>query len=311
MAAVKARDAHELAVSLGDPGAILDATWAQALAAHAKGELPVRLREYLRQSQNLPELATRLFDGQLCVTERMLYGGLPNDEIIAFADGLAVEAQRIGAARGHAFAVTLRGEAEILAGDLDAAECDFAEGAKLHGRIGAVAGEALSLLGRAQVAIRRARPAHAMPNLTDALLMARESEVGHHTLDRIYGAMVEAATETGRGIDVVCEAESAIQGPAETCPTCRIAFIVPATIAAARGGDLERARRYAQDCERALEIVALPPAWSAAVEEARGWLEHANGHPDEAQQHFRTAADGFRAWGQPLDARRCAALTRA
>jgi DNA-binding SARP family transcriptional activator/tetratricopeptide (TPR) repeat protein len=307
-AAAKAREAHELAVQLGDPGAILDATWARALAAHAKGELPARLREYLHATHELPELAARVFDGQLCVTERMLYGGLPNDEIIAFADGLAAEARRIGAARGNAFAVTLRGEAEILAGRLDEADRDFAEGARLHGRIGAVAGEALSLLGRAQVAIRRGRPEHARPLLADALLMARESEVGHHTLDRIYGAMVEAATDGGDGMEIVREAESAIQGPAETCPTCRIAFIVPATVAAARAADLERAQRYARDCERALEVIALPPAWHAAVDEAQGWLARADGRPADARQRFRRAAEGFRAWGQPLDAGRCAEL---
>jgi DNA-binding SARP family transcriptional activator/tetratricopeptide (TPR) repeat protein len=307
-AATKAEEAHRLAVELGDPGAILDATWAQALAAHAKGELPARLREYLRATQDLPELATRVFDGQLCVTERMLYGGLPNDEIIAFADGLAAEAQRIGAARGHAFALTLRGEAAFLAGRVDEADRDFAEGARLHGRIGAVAGEALSLLGRAQVAIYRGRPEHARPFLTDALLMARESEVGHHTLDRIYGAMIEGAGNAAAGVRLVREAETAIQGPAETCPTCRIAFIVPATIAAARGGDLARAHRYAQDCDKALEIVALPPAWHAAVEEARGWVTHADGRPADARGHFLTAAEGFRTWGQPLDAQRCAAL---
>jgi hypothetical protein len=123
--------------------------------------------------------------------------------------------------------------------------------------------------------------------------------------------MVEAAPTPGRGVDVVCEAESAIQGPAETCPTCRIAFIVPATIAAARSGDLERARRYAHDCERALEIVALPPAWHAAVEEARGWLDRVDGRPSDARRRFRGAADGFHTWGQPLDARRCAELARA
>jgi hypothetical protein len=305
-AEAKAQEAHELAVELGEPGAILDATWAHALAAHAKGELPARLREYLHATHDLPELATRVFDGQLCVTERMLYGGLPNDEIIAFADSLATEAQRIGAARGHAFALTLRGEAGILAGRLDEADRDFAEGARLHGRIGAVAGESLSLLGRAQVAIYRGRPEYARPFLTDALLMARESEVGHHTLDRIYGAMVEAASDPSSGLQFVLEAETAIQGPAETCPTCRIAFIVPATIAAARAGDLERAHRYARNCETALEIIALPPAWHAAVEEARGWVAHAHGRFDDAREHFRKAADGFRTWGQPLDARRCA-----
>jgi hypothetical protein len=117
--------------------------------------------------------------------------------------------------------------------------------------------------------------------------MARESEVGHHTLDRIYGAMVDAATDGGDGVEVVREAESAIQGPAETCPTCRIAFIVPATVAAARAADLERAQRYARDCERALEVVALPPAWHAAVDEAQGWLARADGRPADASSACR------------------------
>jgi hypothetical protein len=123
--------------------------------------------------------------------------------------------------------------------------------------------------------------------------------------------MVEGAGDPSRGVQLVCEAETAIQGPAETCPTCRIAFIIPATIAAARAGDLERAHRYAQDCEKALEILALPPAWHAAVEEARGWVTHANGRPGDAREHFRRAADGFRTWGQPLDAQRCAELANA
>lgn len=307
-AVAKADEARELALELGEPGAILDATWAHALAAHAKGELPARLRDYLRTTSALPELATRVFDGQLCVTERMLYGGLPNDEIIAFADGLAAEAERLGAARGHAFALTLRGEAGILAGRLEEADADFADGARLHGRIGAVAGEALSLLGRAQVATSSGRSEDARPYLADALLLARESEVGHHTLDRIYGAMVEAAPDPVAGVELVAEAETAILGPAETCPTCRIAFIVPAAIAAARAGDLERAHRYAQDCQTALDVVALPPAWHAAGAEVRGWVARAEGSEETARESFRAAAEGFATWGQPLDAARCAGL---
>jgi DNA-binding SARP family transcriptional activator/tetratricopeptide (TPR) repeat protein len=309
-AAAKAEEAHRLALRLGDPGAILDATWAHALAAHAKGELPARLRDYLRATHELPELATRVFDGQLCVTERMLHGGLPNEEVIAFADGLAAEAQRLGAARGHAFALTLRGEAEILAGRLDEADRDFAEGARLHGRIGAAAGEALSLLGRAQVATYRGRPELARPLLADALLLARESEVGHHTLDRIYGAMVEGAGDPARAVELVREAETAIRGPAETCPTCRIAFIVPAAIAAARAMDLDRAQRYTRDCETAIEVVALPPAWHAAVDEVRGWGARADGSDEVAREHFRSAAGRFGACAQPLDAQRCAVLAQ-
>lgn len=307
-AAAKAEEARRLAIELGDPGAILDATWAHALAAHATGDLPVRLREYLRSTRDLPALATRVFDGQLCVTERMLYGGLPSDEIITFADGLAAEARRLGAARGEAFARTLRGEVGVLAGHLDEADHDFAEGARLHARIGAAAGEALSLLGRGQVATYRGRSQEARRYLAEALVMARESEVGHHTLDRIYGAMVAAAADPEAGVAVVREAETAIAGPAETCPTCRIAFIVPAAIAAARAGDLERADRYAGDCERALEVIALPPAWSAAVAEVRGWVALAHGRGDAARGHFRAAAEEFDTWAQPLDAERCARL---
>ncbi len=310
-AAAKAQEAHDLATELGDPGAILDAAWAHALAAHAKGELPARLRDYLRSASDLPELAMRLFDGQLCVTERMLHGGLPAEEVVGFADHLAAEAQRIGAARGRAFALTLRGEVGVLAGRLDEADDDFSEGARLHGRIGAAAGEALSLLGRAHVAIHRVQPADADAFLARALLLARESEVGHHTLDRIYGAMVEAAADPSRGVEVVCEAESAVQGPAETCPTCRIAFMVPAAIASARGGDLERTDRYIRDCDRALEMIALPPAWQAAVAEARGWGALAHGLPGDAGEHFTEAAGGFRRWGQPLEAHRCAELAHA
>lgn len=303
-AAAMAEEAHRLALELGDPGAILDATWAHALAAHANGELPTRLREYLRRTSALPEIATRVFDGQLCVTERMLYGGLPNEEVLAFADGLAAEAERIGAVRGHAFALTLRGEAGLLAGNLERADRDFADGARLHGGIGALAGEALSLLGRGQVATAEGRGAHARPYLADALLMARESEVGHHTLDRVYGAMIEAA-DGDEALALVVESETAICGPAETCPTCRIALIVPAAIAAAQAGDLERAARYREDCEHAIAHIALPPAWHAAADEVYGTVALAEGQPTSAVAHFGAAADGFARWGQPLDAERC------
>lgn len=311
LAAEKADEAYRLAVSLGDAGAILDATWAHALAAHTNGELPARLRSYLHDTHELPALAIRVFDGQLCVTERLLYGGLPNAEVIAFADGLAAEAERLGAVRGQAFALTVRGEAELLAGRLDDADRDFTAGARLHGRIGAVAGEALSLLGRARVAIYRGEQARAAPLLEEALLMARESDVGHHTLDRIFGTMVSAASDPAAGIRVVREAEAAIRGPAETCPTCRIAFSVPAAIAAAQAGDAGRASRYAHDAEIAVEVMALPPAWGASVAEVRGWLARAAGRRDPAREHFGLAAKAFEGYGQPLDAARCAELRSA
>lgn len=110
----KAAETRRLAIESGDPSAIVIASWAEAAAAHAKGDLPYTLRAGLRETHALPELAITVFDGQLCVAERLLYGGRPYAEMIAFADALESEADRLGAARGKAFATTFRGEAELL-----------------------------------------------------------------------------------------------------------------------------------------------------------------------------------------------------
>ena len=123
--------------------------------------------------------------------------------------------------------------------------------------------------------------------------------------------MVEAAPDARAGVALVAEAESAIVGPAETCPTCRIAFIVPAAIAASRGGDLQRARGYVADCETALAVIALPPAWHAAVAEARGWLARAEGDKAAAHDHFGLASSGFGPGGSRSTRRAAGSSPRA
>ena len=234
LAAAKAAESRRLALRLRDPGALVEASWAQALAAHSRGDLRGSLWADLRETHALPELAIRVFDGQLCVTQRLLYGAMPYPEVIAFADSLAAEAQRLGAARGHAFAVTLRGEAKLLSGRLDEADSDLAWAARLNQAIGAATGEALALQRRAEVALYRDQPAEATALLEDALAVARESDAGFHLLDRIYGTRISAA-QPASCLAAVEESESAVRGPAETCPGCRITLAVPAAIAAARG----------------------------------------------------------------------------
>jgi len=91
-----------------------------------------------------------VFDGHLCATDRLLYGAMPYPELIAFADSLASEAERLGARRGHAFAVTLRGQARLLSGQLDQADDDLAAGVREHQLIAAPAGEAIALQRRAR-----------------------------------------------------------------------------------------------------------------------------------------------------------------
>lgn len=150
--------------------------------------------------------------------------------MIAFADSLEAEAVRIGAARGRAFAVTLRGEAKLLCGQLDEADDDLVAGAELHREIAAATGEAFALQRRAEVALHRGRQTQAVALLDEALAVARESDV-----------------------------------------------------------------------------VMRLPAWYAALDEVKGHRAQANGDTCSAGEHFRTAAAGFEAAGQPLDAARCGA----
>ena len=239
----KAAECRRLALQSGDTGALVVASWAQAAAAHARGDLHSSVRADLWETHHLPQLAVRVFDGHLCITQRSLHGARPYDQVIAFANALAAEASRLGAARGHAFAVTLRGEAKLLSGKLDAAEEDLVAGARLHRAIGG--------------------------------------------------------------------ATDAVRGPLETCPGCRITFAVPATIAAARAGELDLAADYDQKTEWLAQVVMRLPAWDAALDEVRGHTASDGGKSSRASEWFRSAAKRFEVAGHPLDARRCLDLLGA
>ena len=301
----RAREMRRLAVELGDPVAVMIASWAEAAAAHARGDLPSTVQAGLRETYALPELAISLFDGQLCVVERLLYGGLPYPEVIAFADALRTEAERLGAARGQAFATTFRGEAKLLSGWLDEADADLAAGAELHRAIRGAAGESISLQRRAEVALYRGdlRRAHAL--LDEALDVARASNVGFHLYDRIYGTRIAAAVDPGSAMAALEEAEAAVGGSLETCPSCRITMVVPAAIAAAKFGDLDRAIGYEAAAEKLIRMLLRLPGWRAALDEVRGHRAVASGDIRAAVEHLGKAAAGFRKAGQPLDAERC------
>ena len=127
----KAAECRRLALESGDAPALVVASWAQAAAAHARGGLRASVFADLLETAALPELATSVFDGHLCINQRLLYGARPYADVIAFADAFAAEAERLGAARGRAYAVTLRGEAHLLSGRLAEAEVDLGEAIRL------------------------------------------------------------------------------------------------------------------------------------------------------------------------------------
>jgi hypothetical protein len=101
------------------------------------------------------------------------------------------------------------------------------------------------------------------------------------------------------------EAEAAVRGPLETCPGCRITLDVPAAIAAANAGDLERLERYEQTCTFLADVVMRLPAWDAALEEVRASACRARGDITGAATRFAKAAATFEHVGQPFDAERC------
>lgn len=304
----RAAEVRRLALESGDEGALVIASWAQAAAAHARGDLHGSVWADLQETSRLPQLALRVFDGHLCITQRFLYGSRPYRDVIAFADALGAEAQRLGAARGHAFAVTLRGEARLLSGQLDAAEQDLVAGGQLHRAIGGATGEALSLQRRAELALHRGQVDHARALLDEALDVARQSDVGFHLLDRIYGTRIALARNPDAAVDVVEEAQAAVRGPLETCPGCRITFAIPATIAAARAHALDLASDHERSADYLANVVMKLPAWYASLHEARAHIAWASGARDAALEGFAAAARGFRGCGQPLDENRCARM---
>ncbi len=301
----RAAQTRQLAIASGDPSAVVIASWAEAAAAHAQGELPGVLRAGLRETWALPEVAITTFDGHLCVAERLLYGGQPYEEVIAFADALEAEADRLGAARGQAFATTFRGEARLLTGDLQRAGVDLERGVALHRAIGASGGASLALERLAQVALYRGDRPGAVALLDDALVAARDSGLGFHLFDRVYGARITAAADPAMALVAVEEAEASVQGALETCPGCRITLAVPAALAAADAGDLERALRYEAVAEDLTTLLMRLPGWYAALDEVRGHRTRAEGDVRSAGHHLRAAAERFRAVGQPLDSDRC------
>ena len=308
----KAAVARQLALQSGDTTSLVIASWAQAAAAHARGDLHRSVWADLQETSHVPHLALRVFDGHLCITQRFLYGAKPYADVIAFAQALSTEAQRLGAARGHAFGVTLRGEAEWLAGNLPAAREHLRAGARLHRAIGGPVGEALSLQRLAEVALHEGQRDEARALIDEALDVARQTDIGFHLLDRIYGTRINLhADDPGAALHVMEDASVSVRGPLETCPGCRITFAVPAAIAAARAGELALAEQHEQQAAYLANVVMRLPAWYAAHDEVRGHIAVAHGARGDALQRFGAAAARFRAAGHPIDAERCDRLTKA
>ena len=283
------------------------ASWAQAAAAHARDDLRDSIWADLLDTHALRELAISVFDGHLCITQRLLYGARPYSDVVAFADSFLAEAQRLGAARGRAFAMTLRGEAKLLSGCLDEADADLQEAARLSRAIGAPPARRWRCSGgprsRSTAGTPRPRaccstrrwPSPASP--TSASTSSTASTAPDHRRRRPR----RRAGHARRGRSGGARPAGDLPGLPDHPHRARRHRRRP------RRGPRPRATpRRAR--EMLASVVMRLPGWDAAIEEVRGHLALADGDARPAAARFRAAADGFRRAGQPLDEARCAAL---
>jgi tetratricopeptide (TPR) repeat protein len=295
--------ARALALRPGAPDRLLDVITLQGMIAHNRGEWFDRLRRELRATSENPQLAATVFDSHLCVAEYLLYGPTPYDEVIALADQLRGQAERAGARRGVAFAVTVAGEAALLGGDLDAARAYLTEAVRLHAEMAADTGTAHALQRLAELELAEGDRAAAERLLRRALPLARWSGLARHLLQRIYGTLISAAPSADAARLVVDEALERLDEPF-ACMFCQVMIAVPAAIACVEVGRLDEARSWLAQATRSA-ATWQGTAWQGAVTEARAHLARAEKDEGGAARLLAHAAELFGIAGQPLDRQRC------
>jgi DNA-binding winged helix-turn-helix (wHTH) protein/tetratricopeptide (TPR) repeat protein len=300
-AAVQA--ARTIALAPGAPSRLLDVITLQGMIAHNRGEWFDRLRRELRATSENPQLAAAVFDSHLCVAEYLLYGPTPYAEVLALTRQLREQAERAGVRRGVAFAVTVAGEAALLAGDLDAARADLVEALALHIEMAADTGTAHTLQRLAEVELAAGDRPAAERLLRRALPLARWSPLARHLLQRIYGTLIAAAPDKDAALAVVDEAAGTLDEPF-ACMFCQVMIAVPASIACVEGGRLDEARAWLAQAQKSA-AAWQGTAWQGAVAEAGAHLARAEGDDAAADRLLSGAVELFTIAGQPLDAQRC------
>jgi DNA-binding SARP family transcriptional activator len=282
-----------------DPGELADL---KAMLAHLEGGWEQHSRHQLAQVWDAPELAGRVFDAYLCVTEYVLAAGDPYDRVAAFAKRLRAQAHQAGARRGEAFAATVLGETELFTDNLEAARAHLIDAARLSREVGAVGGESLARMRLGEALLHLGDRAGSRAQLEEALELAHVSPLAHHLLFLVYGVLLQVPEEPGEALALIEHAEPLFD-PRWVCRFCPTRYHVAAATVCARGGQLERAREF---LERAEHGAARWPGgpWPAALAEARAELLAAEGDQRAAADALRRAAEGYAAAGQLLNERR-------
>ena len=307
----EARAARILAVEAELGQEVGEASGLLGMVAHSRGTWRELFRqEFLQTLDEPPALASHVFDAHLCLAEFSLCGPEGPQAMRAFAGELLGVAEERDAAHGVAVASLMVGECELLAGRLDRAEPHLSMAASLHADANVPAGRALALERLAEAALGRGERSRAARLLREAMPLAERSELRTHLVVRVLGAEVQLAQTSRGAMDAVRRAESELAAQ-EPCPPCSMPFLLAASIACARAGELGEGDRFLNHADRVAAMWQGGP-WLAGVWEARAELRLAGGEPPQAAALFREAADLFARSGHSLSEERCrAAAARA
>jgi DNA-binding SARP family transcriptional activator len=259
--------------------------------------------EFVASVRRSPEIASYVFDAHLCLAEFCLYSATPYEHAVGYMRELLQIAEDAGSIQGQGLAELLWGEADLFSDRLETSEQHLKVAAQLHREAEAPSGEALATQRLAEVALARGRRSDADRMLQKGLRLAQESRLTPHLIVRMHGGLVESATDPAAAVERIMVADRALDGT-NVCPPCSMSFRVAASIALARAGQLDRARRRLEETER---LAGMWPggAWHASVWEARGVLRRAEGREDQASALLKEAAELFEQSGRPRDASRC------
>ena len=300
------RLADEAAALTPDPAELADL---KAMLAHADGHWEQHSRRQLPQIWDSPQLAGRVFDAYLCVTEYALTAGDPYDRLARFAKRMRAQAHQVGARRGEAFAATVLGETELFTGNLDAARGHLLDAARLSRDVGAVGAEGLARMRLGEAMFHLGDRAGARAQLDQALELAHVSTVSQHLLFMVYAVLLHVPEDPEEALALIDQAETLFD-PRWVCQFCPTGYHVAAAMVCARAGELERSVAFIERADAGARGWLGGP-WPAAVAEARAELLLAEGDSGAAGLALRRAVEGYAAAGQLLNERRArAALER-
>jgi DNA-binding SARP family transcriptional activator len=269
-----------------------EASGVLGMAAHSRGSWKERFRiEFEETLRDVPDLAEFVFDAHLCLAEFSVHGSETPHEVERFARELLAVAEANESPHGRAVALLMLGEAELFSGRLDSAEMDLELAADIFAELGAISGRALALQRLAQAAAERHQWTRTTHLLNEARSLSVRSPLASHLLVRLHGTRVHAALESGDALHEMRNAESDLANR-QACDPCSVDYRVNGTIALARAGELDEARRWLEGVERVTGM--WQQGWSAAVAwQARAEVRLAEDQERQAEVLFLEAADRF------------------